>query len=424
TLASIIENEPKSMAELNRSAPAGLAAIVRRCLKKKPEARYEKTDELLRELRTVSAVPPRESAAPPPIPPVPQSPEPDAPAFGQGLTTLVGSEISQALGEVSREIVDALHPTTYHIQSPDGKRRSLDEDRLRKLLRRDRYSGDELIRRDGESEWIPLHESELFRQEVPLRDERGDARRRRKVGSLLQHMLAYVGVGVGWFFALGEIPEWMAFWGIGLAVHTATTIPHAFVLWQRRRELLQAQEVRPETQQPLPALRDGLLSQSFRDEVTQVKDLLTKRSGEEGTKSLIEEVDRIVERMTVLATMRRDLSEQTSASEREQLAGAIAEAEKRLAAATGADDQRLYRRQLEVLREREEAIQKALAVIDRAAVRQNVAEQQIKQLRLDLSREEASSASVPELTSRLQDIRHEVDAAEMVDRAIARELLS
>jgi hypothetical protein len=43
----------------------------------------------------------------------------------------------------------------------------------------------------------------------------------------------------------------------------------------------------------------------------------------------------------------------------------------------------------------------------------------VKQLRLDLSRAEASSGSVPELSSRLQDIRHEVDAAEKVDEALA-----
>ncbi|HSF19489.1 MAG TPA: hypothetical protein VLK65_28455 [Vicinamibacteria bacterium] len=57
-------------------------------------------------------------------------------------------------------------------------------------------------------------------------------------------------------------------------------------------------------------------------------------------------------------------------------------------------------------------------------MRQDVAEHQLRQLRLDLSRAEASSAPVPELSSRLTDIRHEVDAIEDVDEAIARELMS
>ncbi|MGH9320989.1 MAG: hypothetical protein ACRD3V_14035, partial [Vicinamibacteria bacterium] len=89
-----------------------------------------------------------------------------------------------------------------------------------------------------------------------------------------------------------------------------------------------------------------------------------------------------------------------------------------------ARDRKLYEKQLEVVRRRKEAIAKALAVLERLRVRQDVAEHQVKQLRLDLSRAEASSASVPELSSRLQDIRHEVDAIDDVDEELARELTS
>ncbi len=71
------------------------------------------------------------------------------------------------------------------------------------------------------------------------------------------------------------------------------------------------------------------------------------------------------------------------------------------------------------MRERRRTIDKALLVLEQIRVRQDVAEHQVKQLRLDLSRAEASSGNVPELSSRLQDIRHEVDAAEMVDEALA-----
>jgi hypothetical protein len=44
-----------------------------------------------------------------------------------------------------------------------------------------------------------------------------------------------------------------------------------------------------------------------------------------------------------------------------------------------------------------------------------MAEHQVKQLRLDLSRGAAVSLDVPELSSRLQFIRHEVDAKEEVE---------
>ena len=171
------------------------------------------------------------------------------------------------------------------------------------------------------------------------------------------------------------------------------------------------------------ALPDGVLSQSFLDEVARVKELLKKRGGEDAD-SLVEEVDGIVARITTLATKHRDLSEQTSPEERERLAKTVEGAERKLIEATTTDDRRLFQRQFDVLRQREQAIGKALVVVERLAVRQDVAEQQIKQLRLDLSRADASSASVPELTSRLQDIRHEVEATEKVDEAIAEELLS
>ena len=48
-----------------------------------------------------------------------------------------------------------------------------------------------------------------------------------------------------------------------------------------------------------------------------------------------------------------------------------------------------------------------------------LAEHQLKQLRLDLSRGAASGLDVPELSSRLEFIRYEVDAKEEV-REIAR----
>jgi len=63
---------------------------------------------------------------------------------------------------------------------------------------------------------------------------------------------------------------------------------------------------------------------------------------------------------------------------------------------------------------REEAIAKAVRVLERLKVRREVAEHQLKQLRLDLSRGAASGLDVPELSSRLQFIRYEVDAREEV----------
>ena len=53
-------------------------------------------------------------------------------------------------------------------------------------------------------------------------------------------------------------------------------------------------------------------------------------------------------------------------------------------------------------------------MLERLRVRRDVAEHQLKQLRLDLSRGAASGLDLPELSSRLQFIRDEVDAREEV----------
>jgi uncharacterized membrane protein YgaE (UPF0421/DUF939 family) len=201
----------------------------------------------------------------------------------------------------------------------------------------------------------------------------------------------------------------MGFWAIGLVAQAAGALPAAVSLWRSRKALAEGTKVAPP---------DDLLSEGFRDEVERVRKLLEKRGGE-NQGDLLKEMDGIVERMRDLASKRRDLEEQTGVEERERLEKTEREAAARLDRSIGARDRNLYEKQLEVVRERRLTIDKALKVLEQLRVRQDVARHQVKQLRLDLSRAEASSGSVPELSSRLQDIRHEVDAAEMVDEALA-----
>ena len=131
--------------------------------------------------------------------------------------------------------------------------------------------------------------------------------------------------------------------------------------------------------------------------------------------ALVAEVDRIVALMADLAARRADLEEQTSDAERDALARSEAEAQRLMEHASRVEDRRLFERQLAVLRQREEAIAKAVRVRERLRVRQEMAEHQLKQLRLDLSRGAAVALAVPELSSRLQSIRHEVDARQEVE---------
>ncbi len=122
-----------------------------------------------------------------------------------------------------------------------------------------------------------------------------------------------------------------------------------------------------------------------------------------------------MKREAELAERQADLEEQTSEAERAALSRSSRQAQASLDRASTAEDRRLYERQLEVLKRREEAIVKATRVRERLRIRREMAEHQVKQLRLDLSRGAALVLDVPELSSRLQYIRHEVDAREEVE---------
>ncbi len=387
TLASIIESEPTPMARLNPRLPQGLDRVVNRCLAKDPAKRYPDTRELSRELKSLS---PAVAAA----------------AAPKGnLEEAIENEVqSYVLAEVQRELRGA---SRYQLES-EGKVRSLSESRLRRRLRQNRYSGLEMVRREGDQVWVPLQETPLFREEVPVRRDPESWAARRKVIGFAEHLTIYLAFAMMWFFASGEVPFWMGYWGIGLLGHAASALPAAVSLWRSRKSLPE----RAKAEEP------DLLSAGFRDEVERVRGLLERRGGEKRAE-LLKEIDGIVTRMRDLASKRRDLEEQTGFEERERLEKAEKEAAARLEGASGNRDRSLYEKQLGVVRERRRTIDKALAVLEQLRVRQDVAEHQVKQLRLDLSRAEASRGSVPELSSRLQDIRHEVDAAEMVDEALA-----
>jgi serine/threonine protein kinase len=380
TLASIIESAPLPMASLNPRIPPGLDRIVSRCLSKDPAGRYGDTRELARDLKSLTVEPP--------VPVVFPARRP----------------LADARGEPRR----ASAADVYQLDS-GGRLRTLSEERLRRGLRQNRYSGLEMVKREGEDVWVPLHETRVFRQEVPQGRNPADWAARRRVAKFAEHLAVYLTFGLVWFFAKGEVPFWMGFWAIGLVAQATGALPAALSLWRSRKALAEGTRVEP---------RPDLLSEGFRDEVERVRGLLERRGGENKA-DLLKEIDGIVERMRDLASKRRDLEEQTGVEERERLEKTESEAAARLDRALGARDRSLYEKQLAVVRERRQTIDKALKVLEQIRVRQDVAEHQVKQLRLDLSRAEASSGSIPELSSRLQDIRHEVDAAEMVDEALA-----
>jgi hypothetical protein len=380
TLAAIIEAEPEPLGRRSPDVPDGLAAIVARCLTKDAAGRYASTRELGSALRIVKEHP---GAA---------APGPEA-----ALALPVGDYYVQKEGKVSR----------------------LSERKLRRRLRHSQFSGLEMVRRDGEERWRPLHALPVFRDEVAVGGDPATAARWRHVQGFGGHLASFVALGVFLTGQTGQFPWWMAFWGIGLVSHAFQVLPA--VVGLIRDGQVPALSGRARSRPAIGAAPSppGPISQSFVEEVDRVRGLLEKQ-GKGKHRGLLKEIDQLVESVSALAAKQSDLEEQTSPRELQRLEAAEREARQRLEGAEAAVDRKLYERQLELLGHRRRAIEKALLVLDRMRVRRGMAEQQLKQLRLDLSQAEARRMDAPELSSRILDIRYEVDALDQIDEELAR----
>ena len=291
---------------------------------------------------------------------------------------------------------------------------SYDEAKLVALIRRGKLSGMELVRRDDEERWQPLFESRVYRREVPTAGDPRDAARIRLLRAVAGHFSGFFITSVVMYAIQGHFPFWLAIWGAVLAVQALSAAPAAWTLLQRRRTS-PAPPIGAPPPPPLapPASAAGVPS-TVAQEAARVRALIEQRGGADAPR-LLADVDAILKLTVDLAARQADLEEQTSERERAALARAVEEARARLARAELAQDRRLFERQLEVVQGREEAIAKAVRVLERLRVRREVAEHQLKQLRLDLTRGAARDLDVPELSSRLQFIRYEIDAREEVD---------
>jgi len=229
------------------------------------------------------------------------------------------------------------------------------------------------------------------------------------------HFSSFVIVAAVMFATQGQFPFWLWIWGAVLFAHALRSLPTVISL--RRRAAIAAgageHAVLPAgVPPPLPA--PAATPSPIAQEAARVRTLIEQRGGTDAGR-LLAEVDGIVRLAGELAARQADLEEQTTEAEQAAVGRSAEQARESLERASRAEDRRLYERQLEVLRRREEAMAKATRVLQRLRVRREMAEHQVKQLRLDLSRGAAVGLDVPELSSRLQYIRHEVDAREEVE---------
>ena len=391
-LAAVIERDPEPLGRLRPDVPAELAALVSRCLEKDPARRFARTDELASELAALAGRSRSGSLAEAArVPPLPSA---------------VSVEVLP-----SRAMVPAA-PPIYHVQAK-RRVRSYDEGELVQLIRRGKLKGVELVRRDDEEQWQPLFESRVYRREVPTLDDPRDAAHLRVLRGLGGHFTGYFITAVVIVSTQGHYPAWLSIWGAVLATQALAALPAALTLLRKRRQTAAVPAIgAPAREAPQLEPAVGQAS-SLAQEAARVRALIEQRGGGDVPR-LLAEVDGILKLTAELAAKQADLEEQTSERERGALAVAVTEARARLERADLDQDRRLFERQLEVVLGREDAIAKAIRVLERLRVRREVAEHQLKQLRLDLSRGAASGLDLPELSSRLQFIRDEVDAREEV----------
>jgi len=400
-LAAVIEREAEPLSRLCAGVPAALESVVARCLQKDPGHRFERTDELAGAL---SALAGRSRSGPMP-----------GPISAEILPPGVGPRPSPPSAPAPAAAATPWPSAIYHVQSGSDVKR-YDEDKLAVLIRKGKLTGLELVRRDDEEQWQPLFESRVYRREVPTFGDPRDAARARVVRGMLGHFSGFFITSVVMFVTQGHFPYWLAIWGAVLVMHALRAAPEAWTLLTRRHPSagglgLPGRAGSPAL--PEPAGRPALPATGMEQEAARVRTLIQQLGGADKDR-LLADVDAILKQTAALAAREADLEEQTTERERASVAAAVTEARARLDRAELDQDRRLFERQLEVVLGRQEAIAKAVRVLERLRVRREVAEHQLKQLRLDLSRGAAGGLDVPELSSRLQFIRYEVDAREEI----------
>jgi serine/threonine protein kinase len=394
-LAAVIERDPEPLRRVRPEIPEALESLVTRCLQKDPEQRFAKTDDLAMELAALAGRSRSGSmvvALPPPPP-------------------AISAEI------VPPPLPRPREPSVYHVQEGD-KVKTYDEEKLSALLRKGKLSGIELVRHDDEDQWQPLFESRIYRRVVPTSGDPRNAARLRVLRGVAGHFTGFVITGVVMYSTQGHLPFWMAIWGAVLGMQALSAVPTALTLLRPGGGEREAAPSRPalpareKTALPAPASAPEVPT-AIAQEAARVRVLIEQRKGSD-TARLLAEVDGILKLTSELLARQTDLEEQTSERERAALATAVEQARARLERAELQQDRRLFERQLEVVEGRQEAITKAMRVLERLRVRRELAEHQLKQLRLDLSRGAASGLDIPELSSRLEFIRYEIDAREEV----------
>ncbi len=313
---------------------------------------------------------------------------------------------------------------TYLVQN-DGDVSKWPEKKLRKKLRNGDLSGLELVRLEHESQWQPLHDLAIFGEEVPHQGDPRRAAQRRVVKSFAWHVGIYA-VITSIFFGPLSWPGMI--WGLFLIGHAAKALPVGWALARSGPALGPGSSptALPAASPPgLPPATNALPptpeapAVGFAADVQEVRALLDRRP-EPAAAPIVQELDRMVTAVDELASTIARLTSLLERDDREQLERDLRAAEVARDQAEAPEDATLRGRQVQVLHQRLEADARARRTLERLRLREDLAHQQVQQLRLDLVRTEARDAGTEDLGPRLEQIRLEAEAMEEVEGLLGR----
>jgi len=325
---------------------------------------------------------------------------------------------------------------TYLVKNSTGVHQ-LDEEVVQAWLRSSNLTGVELARREDDESWRPLHELPIFREAVPHVGDPRDAARRRVAQGLGWHMLFYA-VIAGGLLGITALPSLI--WGAFVLIHAIKALPTTVALAREGKLLpsaaaakaLPAAPASTDTKalpEPTGAAAALLAGSEARTEASSetgseadailadVRSMLARRPG--GEASAAERLDGVAESLRELRERIERLSALLATQDRATLAQALDAARVALDQATDPEDQTLRRREVEVLRESLAGSERAHRALERLQLRERLAMQGLRQLRLDLARVEADADGIEDVGERLEQIRIETEAAAEADALVA-----
>ena len=302
--------------------------------------------------------------------------------------------------------------TTWYVQE-GSKVEELDEDKLRKLLREDDLHGTELARRRDETEWHPLHDYQIFRDEVPHTGDAAVAARQRQLVSFAGHLAIYIIVNTILSFSWPV----MLFWGLALLGHANRTFP-SFIQWFQRRadQESPAQLANTTTTEPDPCAEEADL---YLNELEAAIEALETAIGEHSGDEEHPDLEGIRETAHTLHEQRLSLEAVANDDAMARLEAELKEAQHHI----DADDERgaeIFEAQAAAIVDRLRNMKDAAMTADRLRARERTLLHQLEGTRMDLLRVQARKQPIPVLESKLARVRDELEAESEVEEKLAQ----